>query len=222
MSDKANIEAMAAYQALRTERPELFENATGVPIEILPEGPPENAPYGVRYRDEYITLVREPVKFDGGRIGTYHRVIPSADEGGAAILPVYDGRIILIHHFRHATRKWHWEIPRGFSEAGETIEETARRELKEEINVASAELRLLGHVHADTGLTAGSSGLFWAALTMAPDLANFGDEAIDQMIMVTPEQLDAMQERGEITDSFTMAAILNARQRGLPPFDRPS
>jgi ADP-ribose pyrophosphatase len=218
MSDHSDAEAVAAYELLRRAKPQLFENPPGAAIEILPTVPAEGGPYGVLYSDAYITLVRDPVRFAGKHVGGYHRVMP-VGEGGAAILPVYDGRVILIHHFRHSTRQWHWEIPRGFSDPGESLEETAWRELEEELKVTATELRPLGRIHVDTGLSAAGSGLFWAALDTPPNLGATDEEGIERAVMVTPVELDAMQEQGEITDSFTMAAILSARRRRLPPFD---
>lgn len=218
MSDHSDAEAIAAYELLRRAKPQLFDNPPGAAIEILPTVPSEGGPYGVLYSDAYITLVRDPVRFAGKYVGGYHRVMP-VGEGGAAILPVYEGRVILIRHFRHSTRQWHWEIPRGFSDPGESLEETARRELEEELKVTAAELRPLGMIHVDTGLSAAGSGLFWAVAETPPNLDEAYEEGIERAVMVTPAELDAMQGRGEVTDSFTMAAILNARQRRLPPFD---
>jgi ADP-ribose pyrophosphatase len=212
-------DASAAYEQLRRTRPRLFDNPPGAPIEILAAFPGEDGPYGVLYRDPYITLLRDPVRLFGERVGGYHRILPSAGEGGAAILPVHDGRIILVRHFRHSTRRWHWEIPRGFSDPGEPLEDTARRELEEELKVTATELRPIGTIHVDTGLSASGSGLFWAATATPPNLGEADDEGIERAAMVTPAEYDAMQEQGEITDSFTMAAVLNARLRGLPPFD---
>lgn len=219
MSDQP--EEIAAYEALRATRPRLFDNPPGAPFEILPACPDGDGPYGVRYRDRFITLVRDRVRFPGGRVGGYHRVIPTAGEGGAAILPVHERRIILVRHFRHSTRQWHWEIPRGFSEPGESIEATARRELEEELKVTAAELRPIGRIHVDTGLTAAGSGLFWASVESPPHLPEADEEGIERVIFLTPAEFDAMHEEGKITDSFTMAAVLGARRRRLPPFDRP-
>jgi hypothetical protein len=41
------------------------------------------------------------------------------------------------------------------------------------------------------------------------------DEGIDKMLPVTSEQLDSMLRSGKITDSFTLAAILQARVQRL-------
>lgn len=219
MTAQPGDEAIREYEELRAERPVLFENPPGAPMEILREYPSDDGPYGVRYQDPYVTLLRDPVRFPDGRVGGYFRVMHTAGEGGAAILPVHRQRIILVRHFRHATRRWHWEIPRGFAEPGESAERTARRELEEEIGVTAGDMRPLGRVHIDSGLSGSSTALYWARLDDPPSLGIEDKEGIDRIIALTADEYGSLQREGEITDSFTMAAILNAREQRLPPFD---
>lgn len=205
-----------AYAELRRRRPDLFANPPGAAVRILPSSPAEGGPYGVCYRDPYITVLRDPVAFRGGATGGYVRIVPSSGSAGAAILPVCGDKVVLVRHFRHSTRRWHWEIPRGFGEPGESTERTARRELREEIGAEALELKPLGDMHADTGLTGGRAGLFWARV--GPPAKTADDEGIDAVVLFTVRELDELLASGELTDSFTMAAILGARIRGLAPF----
>jgi ADP-ribose pyrophosphatase len=140
-------------------------------------------------------------------------VIPAADHGGAAVLPVINGKIVLILHERHATRQRHWEIPRGFAAQGEAPEETARREAMEEIGIPEPEIIDIGSVHPDTGASNGHTRLYLARLTNVGHVE--ANEGIDSLKQVTIDELDTMLRTGEITDSFTMAAVLQARVRGL-------
>ncbi|MFG2243708.1 NUDIX hydrolase [Spirillospora sp. NPDC048823] len=156
------------------------------------------------------------MRFPDGRIGAYLRVVHANRQAGAAVLATCDGRAVLMRHFRHATREWHWEIPRGSPEPGETPEQTARRELEEEIGVPARSIEFLGDFYADTGVVGSKAGLFWADVAHPRD--SHPEEGIDRIELFSPQQLDLMLDRGEITDSFTMAALLHARRRGLAPF----
>jgi ADP-ribose pyrophosphatase len=205
-----------SYERLRQERPRLFDNPPGAAFEIIPvaEAKPEHGPYGVQYQDPYIMLVRDPVRFLDGNVGGYFRVMPRAEEAGAAILPIMDGRVVLVRHFRHATRRWHWEIPRGFSDPGESPEQTARRELTEELGVTAQRLGRLGVSHVDTGTSSGSTTLYWASvLALIPHDAL--GEGIFEHKAFNGGELDALLESGDLTDSFTLAAMLHARRLGL-------
>lgn len=207
-------EALAAYNEYRRQHPALFANPPGAAYEIVFDPEVQRAvSAGIAYQDEYYLLIRDAVRFLDGSIGPYIRLVPAAGSGGSAVLPVIDGNIVLIRHQRHATRASHWEIPRGFARPGELPRETARREIGEELGVSDPELLELGSVHPDTGASSGITTLYLARLQKVGEVEF--TEGIYETRQVTPEQFDSMVRDGEITDSFTLAAILQARILGL-------
>ncbi|MFD5869953.1 NUDIX hydrolase [Streptomyces sp. NPDC060322] len=230
---------LSAYEDLRASRPEMFANPPGAAYEILLDRadqdrayesmarrlrarglPADYADIGVVYRDFYLTLVRDAVRFRTGDLGTYIRMVPGGDADGAAVLPVLtDGRIVLLRHFRHAARAWHWEIPRGFGDPGERGAETARRELFEELGVPVVELVHLGPLHSDSGMVAGTDQLYLARLAGADIDTEPGpgpyEEGIDTYRAVSPAEFRGLLRDQRISDSFTLAAYALADARGL-------
>ncbi|MFI6597021.1 NUDIX hydrolase [Nonomuraea sp. NPDC050536] len=206
--------SLSRYRTLRGRHPELFANPPGAGTIILAA---RDDSFGVRYKDRYVTLVRDRVRFPDGTTGAYIRILHTSGIGGAAILPVCDGKVVLVRHFRHATRRRHWEIPRGFADSGESFEQTARRETREELGTDGMRVRELGRMHTDTGLIGTEVALYWAELD-GPVTGYDAGEGIDQVRLAGPEEIDSMLARGEITDSFTLAAILHARRLRLSPF----
>lgn len=230
---------LSAYAALREQRPELFVNPPGAAYEILLDRadqdrvarevgelavafgfPEECADIGVVYRDPYVRLVRDAVRFRSGRINTYIRFVSESAGGGAAVLPVLDdGRIVLLHHFRHADRDWHWEIPRGFGEPGEGGAATARRELLEELGGEVTEMIRLGELSPDTGMHSGRDQLYLARLASSSFSGTPGpgahEEGIDAFRALSPDEMRAMLAEGHIHDGFTLAAWGLATARGL-------
>lgn len=206
--------SLEAYEQFRKDHPELFANPPDAAFEIVfDQDMQRRLGAGVIYRDGYYLLLRDVVRFRDGSMGAYIRFIPAAGNGGAAVLPVLDGRVILIRHQRHATRSSHWEIPRGFGSSGEPPEETARREIREELGVDDVDLVELGSVHPDTGASNVLTRLYLAKITKLGALE--AGEGIDSVMHVTPEKLHSLVGAGEITDSFTLAAVLQAQVRGL-------
>ena len=61
--------------------------------------------------------------------------------GAAAAVRDGDGRLLLV---RHTYGRLNWELPGGASELGESLEETALRELREETGLAGRVLSLAG------------------------------------------------------------------------------
>ncbi|MFD8263275.1 NUDIX hydrolase [Streptomyces griseoluteus] len=164
---------LRSYKRIAQGRPELFHNAPTAAAEILLQRreqrrvratmqkimrtahlPPSHGDVGVLYEDQYIILLRDAVRFRSGLNGSYIRILPATPRPGAAILPICNGRIVMVRHFRHATRMWHWEIPRGFANQAETSMEAASRELTEELHTEVKQLEWIGKIHPDTGLLA--------------------------------------------------------------------
>ena len=178
---------------------------------------PRWADIGIICEDPYVVILRDLVEFPGGFRGGYIRLYNRAYlEGGAAgvvTLPARDGKVLLMHNFRHATRAWHWEIPRGFGEPGIAAEDQARAEVREEIGVEVDELVDLGLYFNNTGLEGNPITLFLARITQEP-VPN-PEISVDQLRWVPVEELESMITSAEITDGFTIAAYTRAKLRNL-------
>lgn len=72
--------------------------------------PTEDLRVGVLADDPYLRMERNAVRFPDGSLGLYNRIIVPS---GATVLPVLGDRMVLIERFRHGTRSWHLEAPRG-------------------------------------------------------------------------------------------------------------
>ena len=192
-------------------------------IEILDPG--SEAPgerFGVVYEDDYIQVVRDLVRFPGGNVSAYIRILErSAGSGpsGAVVVPLRNGRVVMRRVFRHATRSWEVECPRGFRNAGESVEDTMRREVAEEIGVDISDAVRLGEVCANTGLFGGIAIAFLARLTDdAPAPSPESTEAFGDVFDYSPEELRTVIADGGIRDGFTLSALTLARARGLLDF----
>jgi ADP-ribose pyrophosphatase len=169
---------------------------------------------GIMYEDPYIILLREAVVFPDGNPGLYHRVIARNEEPtGVAILPRFRGQVVLIRHFRHPSRRWHLEIPRGAVGQGEDPAHVAGLELSEEIGGTIGSLVSLGLLHGASALMRHSVVLAYADLEAigTPALG----EGISEILLVSPAELERMILDGTITDAFTVGATFHARLRGL-------
>lgn len=199
------------YTALRQQRPELFTNHPDG-IKILPPTPT----HGIAYQDQFIILIRDRVEFPDGTEGSYNRLVSADLVPGCAILPILEGNIILIEHYRHSTRQWHLEIPRGCGAPATTPEESAIRELAEEIGVTAHRMWELGAVHPDTGILAGEPVQLYAAEIRSIGQID-GHEGIRRALTVSAPEVEAMAADGQITDGFTLAALYRARLLGVLP-----
>ncbi|MET4925934.1 NUDIX hydrolase [Streptomyces sp. PSRA5] len=215
-----------SYEDLRRNSPEMFANVPdGIEILLDPadieaarRSVGSDEPVGVVYADRFITLVRDAVRFPGGQLGLYLRVLTPGDVPGVVMLPLIDAGpagpdVVLVEHYRHATRAWHLEVPRGAGQPGETGPENAIRELKEELGVGLDELVPLGKVHADTGMLSGHAELYAARISGIGPLDTA--EGIRRAVVMSPLRAEELIGLGEITDGFTIAVFTRARLAGL-------
>jgi ADP-ribose pyrophosphatase len=222
----------AAYRTMIEKYPDLFRNPPGAAFEILLDeadirraeqrmaellgkagAPPEWSRVGIAFRDQYVLILRDAVRYIDGSLGTYIRAVePSPASPGVVVLPLWQGKVLIIRHFRHATRSWHLEIPRG---AGLALDarESAQRELAEEIGASGVRLIELGEIYPDTGLTNSRVVLFCAEVASynAPEAM----EGITEILPTPVAQFEEMIRNGELEDGFLLAAYARAKAREL-------
>lgn len=211
------------YFALMQDRPALFDNPSDCPLKIImEEAEIQNVEQktgrtvGIMYEDSYIYLLRDAVKFANGSFGTYIRLVHKNASGGSVVLPVTeDGKLILVKHFRHSARKFYYEIPRGFQEAGLTGKENAKKEIKEEINAVPLDIHYLGDVLADSGLIGTSAAIYCATIPAENLQVNDMEEGITHIISLSYDELVKKILEGEIQDSYTLTALYLAKLHQL-------
>ncbi len=227
------------YERLRRTNPELFPNPPDAVVEILFDpadvaaaeaaaaaelaatGLPESwARTGVVFEDQFGVAIRDAVRMPG-RLGTYIRRINPGNAPGVVMLPRLGADVLLVRHFRHATRRWHLELPRGFGTPGRSPAEDARRELREEIGATAGPLIDLGVIYPDTGVSATPVQLYYTEITSYGDAYEADeagtDEGIAGIVLEPPERLAELIGSGEITDGFTINAYARAVLRGHLP-----
>jgi ADP-ribose pyrophosphatase len=226
------VTSRADYFALAKARPELFVNPPGAGFEILMKedeirqaeahmeeelakggGSPEWARVGIAFRDQYIMILRDAVRFRDGPLGTYIRLVDLHPELlGVVILPLWQQNVLLIRHFRHATRSSHLEIPRGFGIAVYSAE-SARQEMWEEIRATVSQLVELGEFYPDGGARSDRVALFLA------EVESYGErelkEAITEILPTPIPEFERMIASGELADGFLLAAYARAKAKGL-------
>ena len=127
-------------------------------------------------------------------------------------------RMALIHEFRMELGQRIYGLPGGLIEPGETPEEAARRELREETGITARELIPLGPFYP---AAAYSDEVIWMYLARG---LTFGEQQLDDdeflnLQAVPLEELARDVLAGRIPDAKTQAAILRVycMERGFEP-----
>jgi ADP-ribose pyrophosphatase len=128
--------------------------------------------------------------------------------GAAVILPVTrDGEVVLIRQFRYAVGRFLWEVPAGHIGAGETPEETARRELIEETGYRPRQMEKLTAVYPSPGFSDEVMHMFLAT-ELEPGSARPEDDESIETGLFTLEKALAMVSDGRIQDGKTLLSLM--------------
>ena len=127
--------------------------------------------------------------------------------GSVVLVPVLpDDQVVMVRQFRHAIEEELLELPAGTSEPGESDEETARRELREETGFDAGRLRRLLRFHPAPGITNETMTLLLAErLSPGPPQPEVDEEMRVEIVPLATAL--AMCGDGRIRDAKSMLGL---------------
>jgi ADP-ribose pyrophosphatase len=161
------------------------------------------------YRGRLIGVARDTVR-EAGK--TYVREVVRHPGGAAVVAYFADGTVALVSQYRHPTVRYLLELPAGKLDPGERPEETAARELEEELGVVAGRLEQLTEFYTTPGFCAEKLWVF-----LATDLSETArrcedDEIIEVVRLPYARALEMIASR-EIEDAKTIIGLLLAARR---------
>jgi ADP-ribose pyrophosphatase len=127
--------------------------------------------------------------------------------GGACVLYIKDGCVLLVKQFRYAYGECIYEIPAGKLEKGEDPALAAARELEEEAGVKAENLVRLFTLYPTPGYTNEKIYVYFAENGTQTERRLDDDEFLTAEY-IPLQTVKKMLDEGEICDSKTLAALL--------------
>ncbi len=161
------------------------------------------------YDNQWIGVTEYAVINPGGGKGIYGKVRFKSLAIG--ILPLDDqGNTWLVGQYRFPLDAYSWEIPEGGGDPAVPPVESARRELLEETGLVANDWTELMEMHLSNSVTDEQAFIF---LARGLDQREAAPEETEQLVVrrLPFEEAYRMVERGEITDSMSVAAILKTK-----------
>ena len=164
------------------------------------------------YQNPWLRLREDLVELPSGRTTIYGVVHTGACVG---VLPFLDpDTVVLVRQYRYVAGRHTWEMPTGGVGRGEPVEAAAQRELAEESGYRAGRLEPVCVYHTSKSVMDETAHLFLAFDLTRPLDAPKPDAT--ESFLVRPhgfEEVLGMVDAGEIVDSMTIIAVLQAERR---------
>jgi 8-oxo-dGTP pyrophosphatase MutT (NUDIX family) len=161
------------------------------------------------YDNKWINVTEYDVLNPAGGKGIYGKV--HYKNLAIGILPLdEEGYIWLVGQYRFVLDEYHWEIPEGGGDPALPPIESARRELKEETGLVAEEWTLIQEMHLSNSVGDERAFIFMArGLRQEEAMPEETEELVVRRVSF--DEAFEMVERGEITDSMSVAGILKVK-----------
>jgi ADP-ribose pyrophosphatase len=161
------------------------------------------------HRGKVFELIRENITLENGTTTDVEFI---EHPGATAIIPFVDEtRIVLLKQYRHALKKYIWEIPAGTLDPQEDIISCAKRELIEETGFSAGQWQKLGEITPLPGYSDERIHIFLAR-ELQPANRKLDPDEIIQTQEVSLYQALAMIGDGKIQDAKSIAGLFMASQ----------
>lgn len=164
------------------------------------------------YEGKVVNLRVDTIRLPNGKLARREIV---EHHGAVAIVPLLDAEtVVMVRQYRHPAEGILLEIPAGGLEENEDLEECARRELSEEVNLQAVHMVKLFQSYVAPGYSTELIHTFLAYRLSRLDGTPDEDEFID-IAHVKLADVPDMIARGEIQDGKSIGGLL-AAMRLLP------
>lgn len=165
------------------------------------------------YTGRVVSLDVDTVRFPNGTEGELEMIRHSGASAVVPLLETPDGKkkVILIRQYRYAAEGYVYEVPAGRLDQGETPEDCAHRELKEETGYTASVMTQLTTIFTTPGFTDERIHLFLATGLRPGESKLESDEVLDLHPVSMGDAL-GMIHSGSICDGKTISALLFVAQ----------
>lgn len=160
----------------------------------------------LRYDNPWISVTHFDVLTPSGNEGIYG-VVHFKNRAIGVLALEDDGTTYLVGQYRYALQSYSWEIPEGGGPHIEDPLESAKRELLEETGLQARQWRQILRMHLSNSVTDEES-IVYLATDLEQGLASPEETEQLELRRLPFSEVLAMVQRGEITDSITVAAVL--------------
>jgi len=166
----------------------------------------------VVFRSPFLELRNDLVRRPDGEVVDYV-VVDYRDYSSVTCVVPEEDRVVLVRQFRYPWMQASWESPSGLIDLGETAEDAAIRETKEETGYSIKSIQPLARYHP-TGLGPVWCNLYYGTVGDSTNQLPHPGEFL-RVGLFSFDEVDRMIEEGEIVHAATIMGWSLAKLRGL-------
>jgi ADP-ribose pyrophosphatase len=157
------------------------------------------------YRGTFLEVRRDQVRLPDGAAAQREYIV---HPGAVMVVPLRgDGRLVVERQWRHPLARVMLEFPAGKLDPGEAPLHCAIRELVEETGYRAAEWARAGILH--NAIAYSNEGIeIWFARGLTAGEPQLDTGEFLEVGSASADELDAMAQRGELTDAKTLIGLL--------------
>jgi len=158
----------------------------------------------IHYQGPVFQVRKDDILLPNGRIAQID-VVDHRDS--VTMIPLdQEGIIWFINQYRHPINKYLLELPAGVTEEGESPENSALREIREEIGMAAGSLEEIGGFYLAPGYSTEYMHVFLAT-GLYPDPLQCDTDEIIRVEKLPVKEALALAETGQLQDSKSLVAL---------------
>ena len=156
------------------------------------------------------TIESMDLRFSNGVERTYERLMPGGS-GAVMMVPINEqGEVLLIREYGAGLEDYTLTLPKGAVDLGETMEQAANRELKEEVHYGAKQLHFLKKMSLSPSYMKSGIDVLIALDLYEASLP--GDEPEPLEVITWPlDDIDTLVQRADVTEGRAIAALYMAK-----------
>ncbi|MGR6980048.1 ADP compounds hydrolase NudE [Testudinibacter sp. P27/CKL/0425] len=166
---------------------------------------PEILSVAVAAKSRIFEIQAVELAFSNGEQRTFERFTPSS-RCAVMVVAIHQDKLLLINEYAVGTERYELGFVKGLMDEGETPEQSANRELQEEIGFRAAKLTLLKTVITSPGFMHNPMHIFLAE-QLSPSVLQ-GDEPEPLEVVEYPlAQLDQLLQQADFCEARNLTAL---------------